>query len=208
MAKTQKIKNKKKPNFRAIATTILLLAIVLFSYSACRFLDEVKLIKEYNERAIKESNNATFSAISGLINSICISAEDSLQDNLKIAGSTLSKDDIDIVLQTLNGDDNTALESKKISNIFFKGYYFTHIKNGNNDIFICNEDGIIADYSQNDESDIYKFVERFDKRVEVWIRARLLRIGCWWCNEDLWVIDGAKDGFVSIIYGWEYIEIG
>ena len=158
MAKTQKIKNKKKPNFRAIATTILLLAIVLFSYSACRFLDEVKLIKEYNERAIEESNNATFSAISGLINSICISAEDSLQDNLKIAGSTLSKDDIDIVLQTLNGDDNTALESKKISNIFFKGYYFTHIKNGNNDIFICNEDGIIADYSQNDESDIYKFV--------------------------------------------------
>ena len=49
MAKTQKIKNKKKPNFRAIATTILLLAIVLFSYSASRFLDEVKLIKEYNE---------------------------------------------------------------------------------------------------------------------------------------------------------------
>ena len=78
MAKTQKIKNKKKPNFRAIATTILLLAIVLFSYSASRFLDEVKLIKEYNEWAIGESNDATFSAISGLINSICISAEDSL----------------------------------------------------------------------------------------------------------------------------------
>ena len=158
MAKTQKIKNKKKPNFRAIATTILLLAIVLFSYSASRFLDEVKLIKEYNERAIGESNDATFSAISGLINSICISAEDSLQDNLKIAGNTLSKNDINIVLQTLNGDDNTAFKSKKISNIFFKGYYFTHIKNGNNDIFICNENGIIADYSQNNESDIYKFV--------------------------------------------------
>ena len=158
MAKTQKIKNKKKPNFRAIATTILLLAIVLFSYSASRFLDEVKLIKEYNERAIGESNDATFSAISGLINSICISAEDSLQDNLKIAGNTLPKDEINIVLQTLNGDDNTAFKSKKISNIFFKDYYFTHIKNSNNDIFICNENGIIADYSQNNESDIYKFV--------------------------------------------------
>ena len=124
MAKIQKTKNKKKPNFRVIATTILLLATALFSYSACRFLDEVKSIKEYNERAIEESNNATFSAISGLINSICISAEDSLQDNLKIAGSTLSRDDKEIARQTLNGDDSAAFESKEISNIFFKDYYF------------------------------------------------------------------------------------
>lgn len=158
MAKIQKTKNKKKPNFRVIATTILLLATALFSYSACRFLDEVKSIKEYNERAIEESNNATFSAISGLINSICISAEDSLQDNLKIAGSTLSRDDKEIALQTLNGDDSAAFESKEISNIFFKDYYFTHIKNDNNDIFICNKEGIIVDYSQDNESDMYKFV--------------------------------------------------
>lgn len=150
-------KNKSNINFRAIATIILSMCIILFSYSACRFLDEIKLVREYNKVAIEESNNATFTAISGLISSISLLAEDSLRYNLKFAGEKFSREEKDTISNSFNNGEPITDELKIISSIYFKNYYFTHVNNRNNDIFICNKNGIVADYSKEAES-VYTFI--------------------------------------------------
>ena len=150
-------KNKSNINFRAIATIILSMCIILFSYSACRFLDEIKLVREYNKVAIEESNNATFTAISGLISSISLLAEDSLRYNLKFAREKFSREEKDTISNSFNNGEPITDELKIISSIYFKNYYFTHVNNRNNDIFICNKNGIVADYSKEAES-VYTFI--------------------------------------------------
>ena len=150
-------KNKSNINFRTIATIILSMCIILFSYSACRFLDEIKLVREYNKVAIEESNNATFTAISGLISSISLLAEDSLRYNLKFAGEKFSREEKDTISNSFNNGEPITDELKIISSIYFKNYYFTHVNNRNNDIFICNKNGIVADYSKEAES-VYTFI--------------------------------------------------
>ena len=150
-------KNKSNINFRTIATIILSMCIILFSYSACRFLDEIKLVREYNKVAIEESNNATFTAISGLISSISLLAEDSLRCNLKFAGEKLSREEKDSISDSFKNGVPVTDELKIISSIYFKNYYFTHVNNRNNDIFICNKNGIVADYSKEAES-VYTFI--------------------------------------------------
>ena len=149
-------KNKSNINFRTIATIILSMCIILFSYSACRFLDEIKLVREYNKVAIEESNNATFTAISGLISSISLLAEDSLRYNLKFAREKFSREEKDTIPNSFNNGKPVTDELKIISSIYFKNYYFTHVNNRNNDIFICNKNGIVADYSKEAES-VYTF---------------------------------------------------
>ena len=158
-------KNKSNINFRAIATTILSMCIILFSYSACRFLDEIKLVREYNEVAIEESNNATFTAISGLISSIYLLAEDSLRCNLKFAGEKFSREEKDSISDSFKNGVPVTDKSKIISSIYFKNYYFTHVNNRNNDIFICNKDGIVADYSKEAES-VYTFIP-WDNEIDI-----------------------------------------
>ena len=150
-------KNKSNINFRTIATIILSMCIILFSYSACRFLDEIKLVREYNKVAIEESNNATFTAISGLISSISLLAEDSLRYNLKFAREKFSREEKDTISNSFNNGEPITNELKIISSIYFKNYYFTHVNNRNNDIFICNKNGIVADYSKEAES-VYTFI--------------------------------------------------
>lgn len=150
-------KNKSNINFRAIATIILSMCIILFSYSACRFLDEIKLVREYNKVAIEESNNAAFTAISGLISSISLLAEDSLRYNLKFAREKFSREEKDSIPNSFNNGEPITDELKIISSIYFKNYYFTHVNNRNNDIFICNKNGIVADYSKEAES-VYTFI--------------------------------------------------
>ena len=150
-------KNKSNINFRTIATIILSMCIILFSYSACRFLDEIKLVREYNKVAIEESNNATFTAISGLISSISLLAEDSLRCNLKFAGEKFSREEKDSISDSFKNGVPVTDELKIISSIYFKNYYFTHVNNRNNDIFICNKNGIVADYSKEAES-VYTFI--------------------------------------------------
>ena len=150
-------KNKSNINFRTIATIILSMCIILFSYSACRFLDEIKLVREYNKVAIEESNNATFTAISGLISSISLLAEDSLRYNLKFAREKFSREEKDTISNSFNNGEPITDELKIISSIYFKNYYFTHVNNRNNDIFICNKNGIVADYSKEAES-VYTFI--------------------------------------------------
>lgn len=150
-------KNKSNINFRTIATIILSMCIILFSYSACRFLDEIKLVREYNKVAIEESNNATFTAISGLISSISLLAEDSLRCNLKFAGEKFSREEKDTIPNSFNNGKPVTDKLKIISSIYFKNYYFTHVNNRNNDIFICNKNGIVADYSKDAES-VYTFI--------------------------------------------------
>ena len=150
-------KNKSNINFRTIATIILSMCIILFSYSACRFLDEIKLVREYNKVAIEESNNATFTAISGLISSISLLAEDSLRYNLKFAGEKFSREEKNTISNSFNDGKPVTDKLKIISSIYFKNYYFTHVNNRNNDIFICNKNGIVADYSKEAES-VYTFI--------------------------------------------------
>lgn len=150
-------KYKSNINFRTISTIILSMCIILFSYSACRFLDEIKLVREYNKVAIEESNNATFTAISGLISSISLLAEDSLRYNLKFAGEKFSREEKDTISNSFNNGKPVTDELKIISSIYFKNYYFTHVNNRNNDIFICNKNGIVADYSKEAES-VYTFI--------------------------------------------------
>ena len=147
---------KKKVNYRVIITIILLSCTALFGYSASRFIDEVRAIREYNDNAIEESNEATFTAISGMISSISLLAEDSLRSNIRFAGEIFTDEEKVYISESLKGGCKVDFDSKKLSDIYFRNYHFTHVDNPNNDIFICNKNGIIADYSK-DYKDIYNF---------------------------------------------------
>jgi hypothetical protein len=41
---------------------------------------------------------------------------------------------------------------------FFQNVYFTYIRNANNDIFICDKNYIIANYSQKNDKDVYAYI--------------------------------------------------
>jgi hypothetical protein len=100
--------------------------------------------------------------MSGLITSLCLSAEGSIQLSISDAEDQLTDEDIEYVsklLDTHGRDDE--IEDK--FNDFFDKNYFTYIRNSNNDIFICDQDCIIANYSKR-EDEIYGYLS-WDKVI-------------------------------------------
>ena len=171
-----KRRKKKKVNYRVIATTILLSCTTLFGYAASRFIDEVRVIREYNNTSIEESNEATFTAISGMISSISLLAEDSLRSNIRFARERFTDKEKEEISESFKNGTKVEFDSKKLSDIYFRNYHFTHVDNPGNDIFICNENGIIADYSKDYES-IYEFIpwnELSSKSISPYIKGDAL----------------------------------
>jgi hypothetical protein len=133
---------------------ILSIAIILYGIAACSYVDEVRLLNEYNQRCIEETGESTYSIMSALITSLCMRAEGSLQLCIKDAEDDLSDDDIASTLNLLDSLQRDSYIEEKFDS-FFQDNYFTYIRNSNNDIFICDKEYIIANYSMDSNSSIY-----------------------------------------------------
>jgi hypothetical protein len=147
-------KSSRSSNFIVIT---LLIAIVIYFVASCGYVEEIKLLRGYNERCIQESNDITYSVISGLITSVCKSAEGSLQLAITNAESQLTDTDMDEILYLIDAQERSSIMENEFDS-FFQNVYFTYIRNSNNDIFICDRNYIIANYSQKKDKDVYAYI--------------------------------------------------